>query len=197
MFGKMIRISTAAVFAVSAFVSTQLYSQCCAAKAPAPIYTEMDINSDGKVTVEEYRAYWVFIAKKVDTNGDGIISDDEIKASAKEKTLQRDANKDGLVTIQEEMKASIGDDTVVDAKKLSGKSQFHAGDINKDDIIVVAEYRAYIIQKFNEEDANKDGKLSEEERAAAWLKYQKERDTNKDGKVTIEEFVTFWVIPAK
>lgn len=72
-------------------------------------FTQMDVNGDGEVTIEELQARGAARFAEADTNGDGVLSKAEVEAAAEGRKAERvakrfdrmDADSDGNLTMEE------------------------------------------------------------------------------------------------
>lgn len=187
-------------------------------KRLAVLAKRMDINSDGKVTVEELTE-WIHKS---------MIRLDNTEAEERFKEI--DANKDNFITWQEYAHEAFGTETSAngeaivdpDDKKLfeEDKNYFNAADVNKDGKITLTEFYAFqapehhkhmhgvlIQHTLIDKDKNNDGKISFEEYMhetqgssdSEWYqvekdRFEKEYDKNKDGLLDEEE-IKKWLIP--
>ncbi len=79
----------------------------------AIVFEELDLNSDGQITLEELSGQRGARFAEADTNGDGALSEDEMLAQADERATERatrmvarmlerlDANEDGILQLDE------------------------------------------------------------------------------------------------
>jgi hypothetical protein len=124
-------------------------------------FSEMDANSDGKVTKEEIAAHRTAMIAAIDANGDGNITADELMAMREQQAEQRatdraakmierlDADKDGKLSV---------------AEMTAGADHGGRGD-----------------KMFDRVDTDKDGAISQEEADVAKAKME-ERMKDRDGK---------------
>jgi Ca2+-binding EF-hand superfamily protein len=119
--------------------------------------------------------------KAVDANGDGTLNAAELQSAEGKVQQQRiaavrgkieaeftklDTNKDGQLSKAEFMAAA----PVTSSTPPNGAKLLAVLDKNKDGKVVIDEYRAPILARFDAIDTNKDGVISDAERASAQAK---------------------------
>ena len=82
-------------------------------KGPMPSFTELDLNNDGSLTLEEMQGYRASRFDAADTNGDGLLQAEEMISAAEARVEKRveamlerfDTDKDGALS-RDEMPAA-------------------------------------------------------------------------------------------
>ncbi|MFZ2654163.1 MAG: hypothetical protein WAX69_04560 [Victivallales bacterium] len=167
-----------------------------APKADAPsapnTFKKIDKNGDGKVTTEEYKAYWIDIFGVIDLDKDGKISEAEMKARADKRVSEIDKNKDGGLT-KDEFITLPKTEGKAPEKPGAGVTRFAQADVNADGSITLQEYYFIMNDRFDKADKNKDGKIDKDEAAGMLMEAFHSADMDKDGLVTQDEWITYWV----
>ncbi len=188
-------LSAAAVFAGVSCVMADDGSKTEADAPAAPnTFKKIDKNGDGKITTDEYKAYWLDIYGVIDTNKDGKISEDEMKARAAKRVAEIDKNKDGGLT-KDEFITLPKPAGKAPEKAGAGVTRFAQADVNADGSITLEEYYFIMSDRFDKADKNKDGKIDKDEAAGMLMEAFHSADIDKDGVVTQEEWIAYWVTP--
>lgn len=83
------------------------------------IFSKMDVNGDGVITVAEYSAYWQGQFKEMDGDKDGKITAAEFEEAARESFESMDTKKDGVLALKEYIATWCGPKAkVVDKKNI-------------------------------------------------------------------------------
>jgi len=143
-------------------------SSVAAAQTKSPdvarsVYSQMDANGDGVITVTEHAAFWQGRFKDIDTDKNGKLTADEFNAATQGFFGDMDTDKDGVLVAKEYVAFWCGPKAVFPEK-------------------IKAEPKKKI-------DANQDGKISDDECAAFWAVNFYAADQNHDGKITLDEFM--------
>lgn len=136
------------------------------------LFGEMDKNGDGKVTKEEFMAFYghAFDQMKKDGQGNVTVESVTVYYSARFKFL--DKNGDGVIT-KDEYATTPGMDT------------------NRDGKVTLDEWSAFLVAEITVMDADKDGKVTPQEYNAYCDARFKALDANGDGVVVLKE----WLAP--
>ena len=113
---------------------------------PAMVFTELDTNGDGSVTLEELEGAGETRFATADTDGDGALSRDELIAQTQGRTEARvdrmleraDADEDGLLTFAEAEEAREGRGR---GRGRSPERMFERFDADSDGAVTQAEIR--------------------------------------------------------
>lgn len=131
---------------------------------PGKLFTRLDTNKDGKITVAEANA------------GRPKAAQAKGKPAAQPATFQglfarADANKDGVITsaelnvIGQQVKTQL--EKVGERQDAMATRMFTLSDTNKDGRLSLAEMQQSSLARFDKLDANKDGKITADERQKA------------------------------
>jgi Ca2+-binding EF-hand superfamily protein len=167
------------------------------AKKPAvarTVFSQMDANGDGMVTVTEHAAFWQGRFKDIDKDRDGKLTAAEFSAATKAFFGDMDTDKDGVLVAKEYVAFWCGPKAAAKAvapekikatprKKLDANQN---GKIDDDECLV------FWSANFFDLDSNHDGKVTLDEFTAGMTKRFNEIDKNKDGFISIEEHAVFW-----
>lgn len=154
------------------------------------IFTKIDANGDGSITVAEYAAYWQGRFKNIDSDKDSKLIAAEFEAAVKESFGSMDTDKDNILVAQEHIAYWCGPQAKVpDKKKIKAKKNI---DSDKDGKIDNDECAVFWMARFNDMDKNKDNRVTMDEFLTAMKKRFKEIDKNGDGFISIEEHAYFW-----
>jgi Ca2+-binding EF-hand superfamily protein len=156
-----------------------------------------DMNKDGVVTLEEFRAYWRGNFKELDTDKDGKVTAEEFTSGMKQAFGRMDANKDNVLVVQEMVVYYCGADAKAPEKD-ARKGRKMKIDADRDKKISKDECVVFWSAHFNDMDTDKDRKVTMEEFLAGMKDRFRKYDQNGDGYITIEEIDVYWAQqPAK
>ena len=106
---KKILLSSTIVVSLVALGASLAYAQGSHRGGPRPNFEQIDANSDGALTMEEFQSQGQVKFSQTDTNGDGQLDVEELTAAAErargqmiERLMERkDANGDGMLSMEE------------------------------------------------------------------------------------------------
>jgi Ca2+-binding EF-hand superfamily protein len=134
------------------------------------LFGEMDKNGDGKVTQEEFKAFYgdVFNRMKKDEQGNVTVENLTVYYAARFKVL--DKNGDGVIARDEYATPGI--------------------DANGDGKTTLAEWSAFFVAQVKVMDTDKDGKVTPQEYNAYCAAHFKAADKDGDGVIILKEWMT-------
>jgi Ca2+-binding EF-hand superfamily protein len=182
-----------ALLTASFCIMAQDSSKSAAATTQKPdTFKKIDRNGDGKISSDEYRAYWIGIFGVIDTDKDGKITEGEIHARADKRVSEIDRDRNGGLT-KDEFLTLPKPEGKLPEKTAAGETRFAQADTDSDGGINLNEYYFIMNDRFDKADKNKDGKIEGGEARKMLLDAFVSADIGKDGAVTREEWTSFWV----
>jgi len=158
--------------------------------AASGMMQKMDTNADGKVTREEFTAFFVARFKAMDADGDGKLSREEFTGALLGLYKVMDIDADGKVSLRETLVWYAGSDAP--GSTTAAAPVLAAADLDGDSALTDDEFRALARAVFAAWDADRDGATTFAEMQAHLDKRFKGADLNGDGYLSLDEFLAHW-----